>query len=566
LQLDSAVLVPDLHLLMLMQTERLAGYEELVTSGEQVLSQLKADMLRMYQEGAEKGEVIYVSHEPHQQACSVFHAKKGSLQVEQLAKGKNMGYFFVDMHIISDFKCHRALTGCDRNTKDWPCTFCKCHGTDTVNITKVHPRREVDVNPSPGQPLTRPPIFKIARHKFHACGMHCHHRMVERLVYEAMLALFNRSTTARSKSATAALQAQKEVDQAMFMQLLNDKNVQGGHCAWIWDDKKNKLKRLSLNGPECLEILKLATELAAVVFPNDTAKQSTMVAVWTGWSGVHADLTAWHLDQDTIQEAIRRGKKFCEAFKDFYGETAKRFPDYVHLMYQHADWFYGLDEHGVLIGPPAWWSTTGLEKSHSLHKRKLRYKTMHGMRLRVYDHDGKAKEISHMPSIYQLFQWRLRMYAWRWQDKLNSRKAKVYRVHVSDLVNLFKAFEFGTSAEQPLTEKEMGYLLSLPDGCAVHLDGYGDMPADLPVHVSVTLANQAAIDKIMQYNVGNGSGGTLNNSVLGRVANRHHAVFLRDPAAVSREQQHRFKQTVAKVERRCEREDLDLSFLPPAST
>jgi hypothetical protein len=51
-------------------------------------------------------------------------------------------------------------------------------------------------------------------------------------------------------------------------------------------------------------------------------------------------------------------------------------------------------ESGADMSPQAWWSTTVLEKSNSLYKRKLRYKTSHEKSLKIDDHEDIIRDIS----------------------------------------------------------------------------------------------------------------------------------------------------------------------------
>jgi hypothetical protein len=255
---------------------------------------------------------------------------------------------------------------------------------------------------------------------------------------------------------------------------------------------------------------------------------------------------------------MERGKDFCRHFAEFFGPAAKRFPDYVHLMYKHADWFWGLDADGKLVGPPAWWSTTALEKSHSKHKRKLRYKTCKGMPLKMRDIDGNVFVEKYAPHIKQLFMWQFRTYTWRWNLRQNGSVDMLKKLSITDIVNLYQCFDFPTNASDPLTESEINYLLGLPKDCKLHLTGRGCMDkSSRQVHVQVTYANQAAIDKITRWNAEL----QLDNCVTcSALLKKHHAQFKRSPEVVAREKKARLQHEQARVRQQVESTNLDMSF------
>jgi hypothetical protein len=382
-----------------------------------------------------------------------------------------------------------------------------------------------------------------------------------------MCTLWARKPRAQARAEQAELADIREQDLDAFMHILNEKNIKGGKCRFEWDFIKKRLKKLPLNGDECMLVLAVVRELAAVLWPvseGETAHspehvlRKGLIELWDSWVEVHNHLTKWDMEEEAAKVAMQKGKDFVKKFADFHGHQAKRFPDYLHLLYQHAGWFWGFDEAGKFVGPPAWWSTTGFEKSHSMHKRKLRYKTCHGMKLESTNADGEKEVITHYPAVYQLFQWRVRMYTWRWRALVMRNEKTLHDITVKDLVDLYSCFDFQASPDDPLTEEELVYMLALPEGSQLHLNGYGKLPADTPVNicVQVSFANQAAVDKITQD-------GQNKDAIVkhGKLMRRHRADAYRPSEVVQAEKRRRRDAEQERVQQRMRLEGIDMSFM-----
>jgi hypothetical protein len=519
-----------------------------VIAGE--LSSLKTDIMTMFKDGHSKGWVLHVSG-PAQHSLLTVHLPMTNMllhaQVPELETEKNLGYFFVDFHVISDYKGHRAFTGTETKSS-YPCSHCNLkvpvRGDTgvTVDFERDWPERIIK------------PVFDISLRKYHACGMHCHHRITERLLYEVMLTVWRDPVTNASVTEKRINSEVRNEYQKRLLEILNiDLNVHGGLCNFTWNSMKKKLNKIGLNGTECTLILKRAADFAALAYPENMLAQTQLIALWNQWLVVHENLSDFRLNEATVQLAISSGKNFVRKYHAMYCQDSRRYPDYMHLLYKHAEWFWGLDKDGKLVGPPAWWSTTGLEKSHSTHKRALRWKTCKGMKIRECNEDGEVQIITQHPGIYQLFQWRIRMYAWRWREHLLNRKAAVRRITVADVVMLFQMVEFGATAADPVGEDEVRYMMGLPDACTIHIVGYGKVPPTVKINIHVTAVNRAAVDKIQAV-----SGSTVQYK---RMHRQHHAVALLDPEKVEQQRLRKFQKGHDKAAERAEHEGLDLSFL-----
>jgi hypothetical protein len=470
------------------------------------------------------------------------------MQVPQLRTGDNLGMFFVEVHVVSDYKCHRCFLGCDQETKQKPCSHCKVRGTkkkgakkhDLTYIMKQLKEREGPMDAR--DDLT--PIFDIPISRYHACGLHCHHRVVEWLLYQAMNTVYMR------QCGTPDLKAQQAADMTEILRLLNEANVNGGKCEFREDPKNkssvyNKLAKIPLNGPECMRVLALAEQIAAISERGNSADRKQKVAdLWAEWIVVHENLQKWCFSDEELQAAKAGGVAFSQHYTDVYSARMVRVPDYLHLLCYHADWFWGVDESGHFRGPPAWWSTTALEKSHSLHKRKLRYKTLHGMPFKVTNSRGIVETITHAPHIYQLFQWQFREYVWRWNDRLVVETFK-RTITLTDIRMIYKCSDLRTTRDDPLTEAEICHFLSFPRGCSVHLIGRGRLnwikaPRNdpngvfltAPVHVTVSSANVAARNHVERHNdMIRGDGRVVDNLLEVRVMCKRARAQFTLPAA-----------------------------------
>ena len=349
---------------------------------------------------------------------------------------------------------------------------------------------------------------------------------------------------------------------------------------------RQKLAKIPLNGPECVRVLELAAQIAAISERNEPVRQQRVTAMWGKWGVVHENMQKWHMTDDVLQAAKAGGIAFAREYTDVYGEALARVPDYLHLLCYHADWFWGVDENGHFMGPPAWWSTTALEKSHSLHKRKLRYKTMHGMPVKFTDARGVVVTITHAPHIYQLFQWQIREYVWRWNGRLRET-ANERNVSLTDLSMLYRCCRFETTPDDPMVEEEICHMLCLPRGCSVHLIGRGKLAMtkaetvpeptladplrvrEVPqlaqkVHVQVSRVSQAALDVVTRSNnCLRGNGAVVDNVVVfGRISNRARAQFKLSPATVAGRKRRRVEAALAKG--RAAAESLDFSHISSA--
>jgi hypothetical protein len=364
------------------------------------------------------------------------------------------------------------------------------------------------------------------------------------------------TSIAKPQTYDATTQADKEATQAKVESLLNGKNVNGGHCKFEEDRKQpGEVKKLKLNGPECGEILGLKQELAAQA---ETAPErvASLVALWDSWEQVNKDLKTYFFDSvDDLCAARDRGIEFVELYTAHY-QQKEILTDYMHLLSAHGNWFWGIgvDEGGEpthILGPPAWWSTTGLEKSHSMHKRKLRYKTMHGKPVQILRADGQIALISNTPHIYQLFQWQIRTYVWQWHDQKKVTYDAPYLLTLADLNDVWTVYHPEVTAEEPLDEAEIVYALCLAPGTKCYLIGRGKLAAEFSnVHVKVSLYTQAVVDVLR----------SRNGSVTGVRKRRNHAQICWDAEVKMAYNKRRREATKGRVDAVVEKEGLDIKL------
>ena len=94
------------------------------------------------------------------------------------------GYFWVEWHTICDLAALKTAIGIEgAGSKKYPCILCK--GTyDEMQNLDHSPFEERHQNEDDR-------IFPIPSWRMHACSMHCHHRVTERILQKFMEVLYN---------------------------------------------------------------------------------------------------------------------------------------------------------------------------------------------------------------------------------------------------------------------------------------------------------------------------------------------------------------------------------------
>lgn len=132
---------------------------------------------------------------------------------------------------------------------------------------------------------------------------------------------------------------------------------------------------------------------------------------------------------------------------------------YMHIMHAHPEWLLG---NG--FASAAALTTSGNEKRHSLDKRMLLRKTMHGMVIEV-----NGQKITHAPAIYQLFLWSYRMVQYQLWKQEKSLTVQQWQLDVWQLRALQYAYDVPQDAlwDANLLDE----YLSIPRGMQIYLTG-----------------------------------------------------------------------------------------------
>lgn len=121
---------------------------------------------------------------------------------------RERGYFFVEWHVITDMACLRSAVGVEgQGSKNQPCSLC----------TKLWAQFELLGPNAQMRDTSSTAVFPLPQHRYHACAMHCKHRITERFLYNLMNWLSN----AIASAPDVGLKRQLEHRRNVLVMLLN---------------------------------------------------------------------------------------------------------------------------------------------------------------------------------------------------------------------------------------------------------------------------------------------------------------------------------------------------------
>jgi hypothetical protein len=217
-------------------------------------------------------------------------------------------------------------------------------------------------------------------------------------------------------------------------------------------------------------------------------------------------ITLWrHASRLLRMKVYQPGEKLeamevCKSFVKCWAERVHgSVTQYMHLLYDHADWFFNTsaphDDEGdnIMHESVSWWTTQALEAAHGLRKQVFRTKTMHGKPMTYTMANGTKVEISTAPGIYQIFLWHWRGTAYQIMVEREAAKGRGWsELDVQDL-NLLEWLG-DEVLDKEFDEVELIELFDYPPGNRIKLHGRGVLT--IPVKVRVGQSTIAAKDKV----------------------------------------------------------------------
>lgn len=115
--------------------------------------------------------------------CSILRTHSGVFQ-GWVVKGRGgRGFFWVEWHTMCDLAALKTAMGVEgEGSKKYPCILCKGTYEEMQNLEHA-PFDERVLH-------EKDRVFPIPAWRMHACSMHCHHRITERILQKFMEVLF----------------------------------------------------------------------------------------------------------------------------------------------------------------------------------------------------------------------------------------------------------------------------------------------------------------------------------------------------------------------------------------
>lgn len=410
----------------------------------------------------------------------------------------NGQYFFIEWHLVPDLACLKATLDIDSGdgSFSYPCPICMCPHDQLGSEDEFDDRD-----------LSKGIFGFLPKHRIHACAMHCHHRICERLLLAILLHVdgkmpkdpSTRLPKASGKQYAAALELRNNV-----LSVLNGKgaitltrgnasfecqgmSINGGYCRFDYDSRTQRLKIIPMNGAECDRFLEHAEGLIKYVFwqSGDQVHRAKLIACINKWKEASSYLKKPILTTSERADA----KAACVTFVRLWRDRGGSVTHYMHILLKHTDWFFSDDPDGEDTGScPCWWTTQGHEAKHGLCKWVFRHKTSHNKAIYVAyctvegELQSKLLLSSMAPGLYQLMRWQWLQLHVRLRDVKVMVQDGCVQLNVSDLANLH-LIDDRFDDDHVWSEKEILQTLGMPDYLRIHLTGHGQV--EHAVRVSV---------------------------------------------------------------------------------